>query len=90
MFNPITGELSDTGVIRTGSKIKQVMLLPKANDEFLREVLVLDENDAVTVYPNGKSGVVSDGVKQMFLFTADEESGVLMGYSLGYSTTEVI
>lgn len=88
MFNPITGELSGE-MVRTGSKIKQFMLLPKHNDEFLREVLVLDENDDVKVYPKGNHAVIVDLAKQTFMFTADSKTGVLRGYNLGFSNSEV-
>lgn len=89
MFNPINGELTENGIIRTGSKIKQVMLLPKANEEFLREILVLDDNDQVTVYPKGNYDVIVDVAKQTFIFIADSDTGILNGYSLSYSSSKV-
>lgn len=89
MFNPITGELA-SDIVKTGSKIKQFMLLPKHNEEFLREVLLLDDNDQVHVYPKGNYAVIVDVAKQTFIFTADSKTGILKGYSLAYSNSEVI
>lgn len=89
MFNPITGEAVDDGLVRTDYKIKQILLLPKPNDEFLRELLILDENNDVYVYPQGSQKKRLNSIKQTFIYTVESSQGLLTGYTLAYSTVEV-
>ncbi|XP_034941142.1 ER membrane protein complex subunit 1 isoform X2 [Chelonus insularis] len=92
-FNPITGQPLLDGLVKLGYKLKQSMLLQTTTDDFLRPVLLLDSKDKIHVYPeNATTVVVTDSSsitsKNTYLFTGDKETGVLSGYSLGYSTKE--
>ncbi|XP_011867033.1 PREDICTED: ER membrane protein complex subunit 1 isoform X2 [Vollenhovia emeryi] len=86
-FNPITGQSLD-GLVKLGYKIKQSMLLHVATDDFLRGILILDARDKVHVYPDSATAVAASLGKNTYLFTADQTTGILSGFSLSYSTTQ--
>ncbi|XP_012531272.1 ER membrane protein complex subunit 1 isoform X3 [Monomorium pharaonis] len=86
-FNPITGQSLD-GLIKLGYKIKQSMLLHVATDDFLRGILILDARDKVHVFPDSATAVAASLGKNTYLFTADQTTGILSGFSLSYSTTQ--
>ncbi|XP_077267914.1 ER membrane protein complex subunit 1 isoform X4 [Temnothorax americanus] len=86
-FNPITGQSLD-GLVKLGYKIKQSMLLHVATDDFLRGILILDARDKVHVYPESATAVAASLGKNTYLFTADQTTGILSGFSLSYSTTQ--
>ncbi|XP_011702043.1 PREDICTED: ER membrane protein complex subunit 1 isoform X2 [Wasmannia auropunctata] len=86
-FNPITGQFLD-GLVKLGYKIKQSMLLHVATDDFLRGILILDARDKVHVYPDSATAVAASLGKNTYLFTADQTTGILSGFSLSYSTTQ--
>lgn len=86
-FNPITGQSLD-GLVKLGYKIKQSMLLHIATDDFLRGILILDARDKVHVYPDSATAVAASLGKNIYLFTADQTTGILSGFSLSYSTTQ--
>ncbi|XP_032676304.1 ER membrane protein complex subunit 1 isoform X2 [Odontomachus brunneus] len=85
-FNPIIGQLD--GLIKLGYRVKQSMLLHVATDDFLRGILVLDARDKVHVYPDSATAVAATLGKSTYLFTADQTTGILSGFSLSYSTTQ--
>ncbi|XP_029663445.1 ER membrane protein complex subunit 1 isoform X2 [Formica exsecta] len=86
-FNPITGQPLD-GLVKLGYKIKQSMLLHVTTDDFLRSILILDARDKVHVYPDSAITVAASLGKSTYLFTADQTTGILSGFSLSYSTTQ--
>ncbi|KYN02180.1 PREDICTED: ER membrane protein complex subunit 1 [Cyphomyrmex costatus] len=86
-FNPITGQSLD-GLVKLGYKIKQSMLLHVGTDDFLRGILILDVRDKVHVYPDSATAVAASLGKNIYLFTADQTTGILSGFSLSYSTTQ--
>lgn len=86
-FNPITGQPLD-GLVKLGYKIKQSMLLHVTTDDFLRGILILDTRDKVHVYPDSAIAVAASLGKSTYLFTADQTTGILSGFSLSYSTTQ--
>ncbi|XP_011630029.1 ER membrane protein complex subunit 1 isoform X2 [Pogonomyrmex barbatus] len=86
-FNPITGQPLD-GMVKLGYRIKQSMLLHVATDDFLRGILILDARDKVHVYPESATAVAALFGKNTYLFTADQTTGILSGFSLSYSTTQ--
>lgn len=65
------------------------MLLHVATDDFLRGILILDARDKVHVYPDSATAVAASLGKSTYLFTADQGTGILSGFSLSYSTTQV-
>lgn len=86
-FNPITGQPLD-GLVKLGYKIKQSMLLHVTTDDFLRGILILDARNKVHVYPDSAIAVAASLGKSTYLFTADQTTGILSGFSLSYSTTQ--
>lgn len=65
------------------------MLLHTATDDFLRSILILDEKDKVHVYPESAMTVAVSVAKNTYIFTADRTTGVLSGFSLSYSNSQV-
>ncbi|XP_012260554.2 ER membrane protein complex subunit 1 isoform X1 [Athalia rosae] len=86
-FNPMTGQPLGE-LTKLGYKVKQSMLLHVATDDFLRPVLVLDTTDVVHVFPETAKATVASVAKNVYLFTADPDIGLLSGFSLSYSTPE--
>ncbi|XP_014469109.1 PREDICTED: ER membrane protein complex subunit 1 isoform X2 [Dinoponera quadriceps] len=86
-FNPIIGQPLD-GLVKLGYRVKQSMLLHVTTDDFLRGILVLDARDKVHVYPASATAVAATLGKSTYLFTADQTTGILSGFSLSYSTTQ--
>ncbi|XP_011303674.1 ER membrane protein complex subunit 1 isoform X2 [Fopius arisanus] len=86
-FNPITGQPLD-GLVKLGYKVKQSMLLHDATEDFLRAILLLDSRDKIHVFPENATAVAATNGKSTYLFTADAGTGIVAGFSLGYSTPE--
>ncbi|KAK9303010.1 hypothetical protein QLX08_005182 [Tetragonisca angustula] len=86
-FNPITGQPLD-GLVKLGYRIKQSMLLHVTTDDFLRGILIFDIRDKVHVYPKGATAIAASIAKNTYIFTADQTTGILSGYSLSYSTSQ--
>ncbi|XP_012249400.1 ER membrane protein complex subunit 1 isoform X2 [Bombus vosnesenskii] len=86
-FNPITGQPLD-GLIKLGYRIKQSMLLHVTTDDFLRGILIFDTRDKAHVYPEGATAIAASLAKNTYIFTADQTTGILSGYSLSYSTAQ--
>ncbi|KOC59525.1 ER membrane protein complex subunit 1, partial [Habropoda laboriosa] len=84
-FNPITGHPLD-GLVKLGYKIKQSMLLHITTDDFLRGILIFDTRDKAHVYPESATAIAASFAKSTYIFTADQTTGILSGFSLSYST----
>lgn len=84
-FNPITGQ-SIGKLMKFDFKIKQSLLLHTATDDFLRSILLLDEKNQIHIIPEEATPVAVSVGKSMYLFTADQNTGVLSGFSLSYSS----
>jgi len=91
VFNPITGQplAEPSGLIRLGYKVKQSFLLHESNKESLRGILLLDDQDDLHVYPESTWSVAVGVAATTFIFTADPNTGFLVGYSLALSTKQV-
>lgn len=57
-FNPITGESINDEVIQLNYKIRQFVVL-QPNAEFLKEIVLLDQNNQVHILPGGSLALVS-------------------------------
>lgn len=86
-FNPITGQPLD-GLIKLGYRIKQSMLLHVTVDDFLRGILILDARDKIHVFPESATSITASIGKSIYMFTADQTTGLLSGFSLSYSTSQ--
>ncbi|CAK9820665.1 ER membrane protein complex subunit 1 [Anthophora plagiata] len=86
-FNPITGQPLD-GLVKLGYKIKQSMLLHATTDDFLRSILIFDTRDKAHVYPESATAIAASLAKNTYIFTTDQTTGILSGFSLSYSTAQ--
>lgn len=75
--------------MRLGYKVKQSMLLSDVTDDFLKGILLLDFQNKAHVYPSSATSVAASTRQSTYMFTADRETGILSGFSFGYSTSEV-
>lgn len=57
-FNPISGAAINDGIIELNYKIKQYVLLPHPEIDFLKSILLLDHNDQLHTIPENTSKLV--------------------------------
>ncbi|XP_059616170.1 ER membrane protein complex subunit 1 isoform X2 [Phlebotomus argentipes] len=75
-FNPVTGEAIQGGIVRLSHGIQQMTVLNEVESEnFLRALLILDENDKAHVLPDSEKSQANE----MFLYTVKTE-GIVKGY----------
>ncbi|KAJ8866551.1 hypothetical protein PR048_032410 [Dryococelus australis] len=86
VFNPITGQAVEGGIVWLDYALKQTSLLHQPNKDALRGVLLLDTAGQLHVFPESARDVAIGIAPQTFLFTAEPE-GTLSGYSLALSST---
>lgn len=80
-FNPITGQpLQGDGVTRLGYPIQQIALLSKLDENSLKGLLLLDNNNHVHALPES-TAKLADG---LYLYTADRNTGAMAGYFVQY------
>jgi hypothetical protein len=91
VFNPITGQplAEPDGLLSLGYRVKQSFLLNEGGKESLRGILLLDNQDNLHVYPESAQSVAVAMAATIFIFTADPNTGLLVGYSLALSTKQV-
>lgn len=87
-FNPINGQPIGDGLHRLGYRAVQSLLLHFVDDQFLKGVLLLDSKGGLHVHPESQTALVSEHAKSIFFFTANSESGLLVGYTLAHSSLE--
>lgn len=88
-FDPISGH-SESGIERLDYKIKQAMLLPQEDDNHVKGVLVVSENDDIYIYPNSAESIAYKNRQTTYLYSVNVSNGQLQGYNLFYSTPEKI
>lgn len=79
-FNPITGQPVNGGVIHLPYKIRQMSLLHETGPDFLRGLLILDENNEAHVLPESAAKLASN----FYMFNADRETAIIQGYLIEY------
>ncbi|XP_030373597.1 ER membrane protein complex subunit 1 isoform X2 [Scaptodrosophila lebanonensis] len=80
-FNPITGRAAEGGLLQLDYQIKQLSLLPEAEPDFVKGILLLDATNKVHVHPKHATQL-ADG---MYLYTADVKTSELAGYFVKYA-----
>jgi len=85
-FNPMTGLGS---VTRLKYKIKQALLLPFADVESLRGLILLDANEKLHPLDQSAHEVALSIAPSLFMYVADPATGQIQGYSLAHSTAKV-
>ena len=74
-FNPMTGQSTNEGVVHLQYKIQQMTLLHEVGPDFLRGLLILDENDNIHALPKSTEKYANG----FYLYTADKETSTLKG-----------
>lgn len=76
-FNPITGQtVQGDGVTKLTYPIQQIALLSKLDEQSLKGLLLLDNNNHVHALPDS-AAKLADG---LYLYTADRNTGAMAGY----------
>lgn len=81
VFNPISGQPLYGGLTPLDYKIKQSILLPKENEEFIKGLIIVGESDQVNFFPESTRDVALQLHKSLYLFTVTAETGTLEGYA---------
>ncbi|XP_055615709.1 ER membrane protein complex subunit 1 isoform X2 [Toxorhynchites rutilus septentrionalis] len=79
-FNPITGQPINGGIIHLPYKIRQVSLLHETGPDFLRALLILDEEKKAHVLPESSAKFAHN----FYMFSANRESAVLEGHLIEF------
>lgn len=80
-FDPITGD-SKYGLNKLKYNVKQAVLLPYEDDNHLKGLLIMSEEDEIYIYPESTKSVLKEHLSTMFVYTADSNAGIIAGYSL--------
>lgn len=83
VFNPITGGLDDATerVVKLGFKVKQSMLSRHADEDFVKGIILLDEENKIHIYPPSSTKEIKSHASSTYIYDADQ-SGVLEGFHL--------
>lgn len=80
-FNPITGQPINGGLVQLPYKIRQVSLLHETGPDFLRGLLLLDEQNEAHVLPESAAKFVNS----FYMFSADRESATIRGFLVEFT-----
>lgn len=86
-FDPISG-YSETGIQRLNYSIKQAVLLPHEDENHVKAVLVLSEDNQIYVYPTSGEHIVYENAQTTYLYSVNSETGSLHGYNFLHSTED--
>uniref|UniRef100_U5ER11 ER membrane protein complex subunit 1 n=1 Tax=Corethrella appendiculata TaxID=1370023 RepID=U5ER11_9DIPT len=85
-FNPITGQpIGGNGVTEFSFKFKQISLLHESGVDYLRGLLLLDEQDNVHVLPKTSEKYAHS----LYLFNADVQTSIINGYYVEFINNEL-
>ncbi|KAL1121968.1 hypothetical protein AAG570_003376 [Ranatra chinensis] len=85
VFNPING-YPLSGVIELGYKVVQAILLPAADSEFIKGLVLLSSSGRVDVFPPSTKQMALATAPTIFMYTIDPATGIVSGYTFAYST----
>lgn len=80
-FNPITGQPINGGLVQLPYKIRQVSLLHETGPDFLRGLLLLDEQNEAHVLPESSAKFAN----AFYLFSADRETATIRGFLVEFA-----
>ncbi|XP_033108081.1 ER membrane protein complex subunit 1-like, partial [Anneissia japonica] len=94
-FNPITGKpTAEFEQFPNGKelqfKLKQLSMVGIMDSDFLKPILLLDDNNKVHVYPSSAVSIVKKHGNSIFMFIAEREVARLSGLSLKVTTDSKI
>lgn len=81
-FNPITGQPLFGGLNVYNFHVKQTLLLPKENEEFIKSLLLITDSDGVEAFPPETMQDVLDFHQDLYVYASDVETGDLTGFNL--------
>ncbi|XP_037025633.1 ER membrane protein complex subunit 1 isoform X2 [Bradysia coprophila] len=84
-FNPISGQSINGGITTLDYKIQQVSLLHDTESDFLKAILILDQQNQVHVIPKESANLAH----KMYLYTADKTKGTLSGFFINYANKQL-
>lgn len=70
-------------------QVLQALLLPVMDAESLRPIVLLDSTERVHVEPSTSLSLVDSVASTTYIYVANPTSGVITGYTLAQSTSEV-
>ncbi|KAK4877332.1 hypothetical protein RN001_009838 [Aquatica leii] len=85
-FDPITGEVVQD--LRLPYRIEQAMLLPIEDENHLKGILILSDDNEVNVYPPSAKSIILKHSSSIFLYTANSNTKTLHGYNLHQSSND--
>ncbi|CAB3376133.1 Hypothetical predicted protein [Cloeon dipterum] len=85
-FEPIKGLVLSSDAL--GYKVQQVMQLPHPDDEFLRGLVVLDDQLKVHAYPPESKANAIKQAASLYMFTTWPAKGTFAGFSFAHSTKQ--
>ncbi|XP_060519442.1 ER membrane protein complex subunit 1 [Cylas formicarius] len=83
-FDPITG-YSSQNIQHLNYPIAQALLLPHADRNLIKPLVIVSDKNEVHLYPNKSMDFVKDFISTTFLYTTDSRLSILQGYSIKYS-----
>ncbi|KAL3860995.1 hypothetical protein ACJMK2_007088 [Sinanodonta woodiana] len=84
-FNPITGQLvkdMPSGGVTLKYIVKQAFLLGEIDEQFLKGVVFLDDQDQVHTYPESIQEHLKNVLSSLYIYTCDDETGLMKGYTV--------
>uniref|UniRef100_A0A336LFU6 ER membrane protein complex subunit 1 n=1 Tax=Culicoides sonorensis TaxID=179676 RepID=A0A336LFU6_CULSO len=85
-FNPINGQpIQGDGIVKLLYPIQQIALLPKLDDQSLKGLLLLDNNNHVHALPESAAKLANG----MYLYTADRNTGAMSGFFVQYENNKL-
>ncbi|XP_061384210.1 ER membrane protein complex subunit 1 isoform X2 [Danaus plexippus] len=85
-LDPITGRMVPEHTVTLDVGIMQCMTLQETGDDQLRALIVLDEDEAVQVYPPSAASLVHN----VHMYVADQDTGRVRGYAIRYNGREAV
>ncbi|KAJ8320425.1 hypothetical protein KUTeg_002012 [Tegillarca granosa] len=92
-FNPITGKpikgMPPTG-IKLNYNVLQVSMLGKMDENFLKGIILLDENFKMYTFPESFRKVIEEDTSSIFMFVADISTGIITGFKTESKNKELV
>ncbi|CAG9579588.1 unnamed protein product [Danaus chrysippus] len=85
-LDPITGRIVPEHTVQLDLGILQCMTLQETGDDQLRALVILDEDEAVQVYPPSAASLVHN----VHMYVADPDTAIVKGYAIRYNGREVV
>jgi len=83
-FQPINGKYTDHSdeFSSLKSSVMQAVLLPSLDDTFMRPILLVLENNEVSLFPRDTSTEVMSSNQQLYVYNVNKNTGVVTGFKI--------